>query len=109
MALRRLAYPCRYSDMVSRFVRPVPVLCMITNHVIDYIYDTHHHRIFNWNQDIINPEALVNLSHAVSAKGSPLDDSSGSTMGIRPLVAADGVAVKFAVRDGSKKWLVASL
>ena len=33
---------------------------------------------------------------------------SGSTMGIGPLVAAMGVAVKFAVRDGSKKWLVAS-
>ena len=46
-----------------------------------------------------------------SYKSNPLPkcaSSSGSTMGIRPLVAAIGVAVKFAVRDGSKKWLVAS-
>ena len=26
MLLKRLAYPCRYSDMVHRFARPVPVL-----------------------------------------------------------------------------------
>ena len=29
-------------------------------------------------------------------------------MGVRPLVAAVGVAMKFTVRDGSKKWLAAS-
>ncbi|CAH3127897.1 unnamed protein product [Pocillopora meandrina] len=31
MLLRRFSYPCRYSDMISRFGRPVPELCMITN------------------------------------------------------------------------------
>lgn len=39
MLLKRLAYPCRYSDMVHRFARPVPVLSMITNTVLDYVYD----------------------------------------------------------------------
>ena len=34
--LRRLAYPCRFGDMVPRFGKPVPVLSMVTNHVIDY-------------------------------------------------------------------------
>ena len=29
--LKRLAFPCRYSDMMSRFVRPVPQLSMICN------------------------------------------------------------------------------
>ena len=29
MLLKRLCYPCRYSDMVHLFARPVPVLCMI--------------------------------------------------------------------------------
>ena len=38
MLLKRLYYPCRYSDMVHLFARPVPVLCMITNQVLDYIY-----------------------------------------------------------------------
>ena len=31
MLLRRLAYPCRYSDIIPRFGRPIPVLSMITN------------------------------------------------------------------------------
>ena len=43
MVLKRFAYPCRYSDMISRFAKPVPVLSMITNTVVDYIYDTHSH------------------------------------------------------------------
>ena len=41
MLLKRLAYPCRYSDMIARFGRPVPELCMITNRVMDFIYDAH--------------------------------------------------------------------
>lgn len=30
--LKRHSYPCRYSDMVARFAKPVPVLCMINNY-----------------------------------------------------------------------------
>jgi len=55
MLLKRLAYPCRYSDLIHRFGRPVPLLGMITNEVIDYIYSTHYHKITNWNNDILNP------------------------------------------------------
>ena len=36
MVLRRMAYPCRYSDLIPRFGWPVPVLSMICNRVIDY-------------------------------------------------------------------------
>ena len=45
MLLKRLCYPCRYSDMVHLFAKSVPVLCMITNQVLDYIYQAHSHRI----------------------------------------------------------------
>ena len=45
MLLKRLCYPCQYSDMVHLFAKPVPVLCMITNQVLDYIYQAHSHRI----------------------------------------------------------------
>ena len=31
MLLRRMAYPCCYSDLIPRFGRPVPVLSMIVN------------------------------------------------------------------------------
>ena len=70
--LRRLAYPCRYSNMVSRFARPVPVLCMISNVVLNYIYDLHHRRITAWNQAILNPLALQQYADAVSDKGAVL-------------------------------------
>ena len=32
--LKRLAYPCRYCDLVPRFARPVPELCVITAGVL---------------------------------------------------------------------------
>ena len=41
MLLKRLNYPCQYTDMVPRFGRPIPVLSMVTNQVLDFIYDTH--------------------------------------------------------------------
>lgn len=33
--LRRLSYPCRYSDMIARFGLQVPVIGMVTNTVLD--------------------------------------------------------------------------
>ena len=35
--LKRLAYPCRYSDMIHRFSRPVPQLSMIFNELLNII------------------------------------------------------------------------
>ena len=58
MLLKRFAYPCRYSDMVPRFARPVPVMSMVTNEMLDYIYTVHSHRIINWNPAVLNPQAL---------------------------------------------------
>ena len=84
--LRRLAYPCRYSDMVSRFARPVPVLCMISNVVLNYIYDLHHRRITAWNQAILNPPALQQYADAVSDKGAALRNCFGFVDGtVRPI------------------------
>ena len=44
LLLRRTAYPCRYSDLTSIFGRPVPELSMITNCVIDHLYNSQGHR-----------------------------------------------------------------
>ena len=38
MVLKRLVYPCRYSDLIHRFGRAVPELSMITNAVEEFIY-----------------------------------------------------------------------
>ena len=41
IASKRFAYPCRYSDLIHRFGKPVPVLSMINNEVIDFTYMAH--------------------------------------------------------------------
>ena len=52
MLLRRLAYPCRYSDLIPRFSRPVPELSMITTKVADFIYAKHAQRMTQWKNII---------------------------------------------------------
>lgn len=48
--LKRFAYPCRYADILRRFARPVPQLCMISNEIINFIYQTQHHRLRSFDQ-----------------------------------------------------------
>ena len=45
--LKRFAFPCRFSDMIPIFGRPVPELCMINNTVIDWVYNHHRHENSN--------------------------------------------------------------
>ena len=52
--------------MVPRFARPVPVLSMVTNEVLDYIYTVHSHRIINWNPAVLNPTALQTYAQVIS-------------------------------------------
>ena len=75
-----------HKDMVSRFARPVPVLCMISNVVLNNIYDLHHRRITAWNQAILNPPALQQYDDAVSDKGAALGNWFGFVDGmVRPI------------------------
>ena len=86
MLLRRLAYPCRYSDMVPRFGRPIPVLSMVTNEVLDFIYDTHSHRLTQWNHAILAPPLLQSYADAIYAKGAAIDNCFGFIDGtVRPI------------------------
>ncbi|XP_068677291.1 uncharacterized protein [Montipora foliosa] len=84
--LRRLAYPCRYSDIITRFGLPVPVLSMVCNDVLDFVYDTHGHRITQWNPTVLSPDYLQIYSDAVAAKGAALHDCFGFIDGtVRPI------------------------
>ena len=86
MLLKRSSYPCRYADMVSRFGRPIPVLSMVTNQVLDFIYDTHGRRVLQWNHNLLNPRSLEEYTYAVSRKGAPLDNCFGFVDGtVRPV------------------------
>ena len=86
MLLKRLAYPCRYGDMVPRFGRPVPVISMVTNHVLDYIYDTQGHLLTRWNDALLSPRSLEVYADAIHRKGAALRNCFGFVDGtVRPI------------------------
>ena len=86
MLLKRVAYPCLYSDMIPRFGRPVSVMSLVTNQVMNYLFDIHGHRITQWNQDILSPPTLQCYALAISQKGAALDNCFGFIDGtVRPI------------------------
>ena len=85
MVLRRMAYPCRYSDLIPRFGRPVPVLSMICNPVVDLLFESHVHRITRWNPQLLDPACLQMYCDAIFRKGAQLDNCFGFIDGtLRP-------------------------
>ena len=71
MLLKRLSFPCRHGDLIHRFAKPVPVLSMITNQMIDYVYNVHGNRVLNWNHEVLSPVNLQTYVDAVTARGAP--------------------------------------
>ena len=68
MLLRRTSYPCRFSDMIPCFLRPVCVLSLITNEVKDFIYGNHCHLVTEWNIDALSSVALQQYAETISRK-----------------------------------------
>ena len=86
LLLKRMAYPCRYSDMIPHFPRPVSVLSLITNNTLDFLYETHGHLVTEWNQILLNPPALQSYADSITSKGSPLSNCFGFIDGtVRPI------------------------
>ena len=86
MVLRRMAYPCRYSDLPPRFGRPVPVLGMICNRVVDFIFDSNVHRVTRWDPQLLDHASLQMYCDAIFRKGAPLDNCFGFIDGaVRPV------------------------
>ena len=90
MLLKQLAYPCRYSDLMSTFGRPVPEISMISNQVVDFIFEHHSHRITNWNHAVLNAHSLEIYADAVSNRGAALDNCFRFVDGtVRPICRPD--------------------
>ena len=85
--LRRFSYPIRYADMMHRFGgRPVPELCVITNHVMDFIYEKWKHLLDDFNLPFMQPTDLEDYCRAIHAKGAFLDSCFGFVDGtLRPI------------------------
>ena len=75
--LRRMSSPFRYTDMLARFRRPVPELSLISNTVMNYIYDLHGHKLCQWNHEILNPRYFDTYTDAISNKGAALQNCFG--------------------------------
>ena len=74
ICLKRYAYPCRYLDIIPRFGRPVPELCIINNYTLNFIYDQLKYLFNAMNQTWLSPNCLQLFADAIFAKGAPLDN-----------------------------------
>ena len=85
ICLKRLSYPCWYADLIPRFGRPVPQLCMISNQVIDYIVDRHGQLLRSLDQPFLSRENLQTFADAIHQKDAALDNCWGFIDGtVRP-------------------------
>ena len=89
--LKRFAYPCRFADMVARFGRPVPQLCMITNRMMDYLFDEYSHLLADLNQPWLSRDGLRHFAAIIHDKGAPLENCWGQFIDetVRPVRKAD--------------------
>lgn len=86
ICLKRFAYPCRYADLVSRFGRPVPQLRMITNTVVDDLYERYSRLFHDLDQPWLSPENLSLYAAAVHNRGAALNNCWGFVDGtVRPI------------------------
>ena len=87
LLLRRLAFPCRYVDLIPKFGRPKAVLCVIFNHMLSLIYERFNHLLVSMNQPWLSPESLTEFANKIHDKGAPLENCWGFIDGtVRPIV-----------------------
>ena len=84
MFLKRFSYPCWYSDMIPRFARPVPQICM-SKKLMSYIFGNFEYLLKDFNQAWLALAQLSIFSHATN-KGAPLLNCWGFIDGtVRPV------------------------
>ena len=72
--------------MILVFGRSVAELCMISNEVVDWIYNTHGHRVTRRNRAITDPASLSTYADAIHNRGAALDNCFGFIDGtVRPI------------------------
>ena len=84
--LKRFAYPCRYAELIPRFSKPEPQLCMIANQTMNIIYDTWHHLFTTFEQPWLDHPKLESFAEAIHLKGAALRNCWGFIDGtVRPI------------------------
>ena len=84
--LKRFAYPCRYVDLIPRFGRPISQLCMVTNLVVDHIFERFGNLLNSFDQPWLSQDCLKVFAEAVHNEGAALDNCWGFVDGtVRPI------------------------
>ncbi|XP_065067584.1 uncharacterized protein LOC135693124 [Rhopilema esculentum] len=84
--LKRFAYPCRYMDMIPRFARPVPEICVIFNTLMRMFYEQWGFLLNSFERETLSPVNLQRYADAVHEKGAPLRNCWGFIDGtVRPI------------------------
>ena len=68
--LKSFAYPCRFTDMVARFGRPVPQLCMITDRMVDYVFDKCSNLLAYSNQPWLSRDRPHHFAGTIHNRGA---------------------------------------
>ena len=63
--------------MVSRFGRNPTELCFIFNTVLEFVYNSHHHRLESWNQPFLLPQVLERYAQIIHNRSAPLQNCFG--------------------------------
>ena len=72
--------------MVFHFARPVPEICIITNHMTDWTYNRWNHLLTTYNHNLLSPANLMLYADAVHQSGAALDNCWGFIDGtVRPV------------------------
>ena len=86
ICLKRYAYPCRYADLIPRFGRPVPQLCMAANVITDMIFDRFRRLLTDLDQPWLSPHNLQAYADAIHNRGAALENCWGFVGGtVRPI------------------------
>ncbi len=85
IVLKRLAYPCRWTDLLSTFGRTEPELSLIFNETVRHIYTNFSHLLEDLNQPWLEVDNMNKFAEAVHAKGAALTGCIGFIDGtLRP-------------------------
>ena len=86
ITLRKLAYPCRYGDIIPLFGRSVPELSLISSEIIQHIYGLFGNLFSRLDQPWLSRERLRAYSDAIYRKTNALDNCWGFIDGtLRPI------------------------
>ena len=86
MLLQKLAYSCRYSDMIPRFGRSKPELGLIVHTVLRCICTQFEHFLSSFQQEWLAADTLTEYAVAVYGKCHALDNCWGFIDGtVRPI------------------------